>query len=97
LVALLTAERHAARRARRIANGDGVGLISVTARGGENRSNPTTGDAESSIRVAATSWVGTIPTTLWINDGALSLSGLALPAFRPGTQWVVRVQNADAA
>jgi hypothetical protein len=79
----------------RASPGTSVGLILVTARGGENRSNPTTGDAESSIRVTATNWAGTIPTQLWVNAGAISLSGLSLPALRPGTQWVVRVQNAD--
>jgi hypothetical protein len=77
--------------------GTSVGLISVTAVDRENRSNPTTGDTETSIRVAATNWVGTIPTTLWINDRDLSSSGLSLGAFQPGTRWVVRVQNADAA
>ena len=77
--------------------GMSVGLISVTTGDRENRSNPTTGDAETSIRVAATSWVATIPSTLWINAGDLSLSGLSLAAFRPGTQWELRVQNADAA
>jgi hypothetical protein len=45
----------------------------------------------------ATSWVGTVPTTLWIKaDDDLSPSELSLAAFRPGMQWVVRVQNADA-
>ena len=73
-----------------------VGLVTVTAGGGEVRTNPTIGGAETSIRVAATSWVGTVPTTLWINEDHVSLSGLSLEAFRPGTQWVVDVRNADA-
>jgi hypothetical protein len=76
--------------------GQSVGLISVTAVGGEVRST-SIGDAETSIRVAATSWVGTVPTTLWVNDRDLSLSGLSVAAFGPGTQWVVRVRDADAA
>jgi hypothetical protein len=73
-----------------------VGLVTVMAGGGEVRTNPTTGGAETSIRVAVTNWVGTVPTTLWVNEDYVSSSGLSLEAFRPGTQWVVRVHNADA-
>ena len=76
--------------------GGSVGLVTVTAGGGQVRTNPTTGEAETSIRVAATSWVGTVPTTLWVNEDHISSSGLSLEAFRPGTQWVVTVKNADA-
>jgi hypothetical protein len=76
--------------------GESVGLVTVTAGGGEVRINPTTGGAETSIRVAPSSWVGTVPTTLWANDGNLSSSGLSVEAFQPGTQWMVRVQNTDA-
>jgi hypothetical protein len=79
----------------RASPGTSIGLISVTTGDRENRSNPTTGDTETSIRVAATSWVGTIPTTLWINAGDLSFSGLSLGAFQPGTRWVVSVRDAD--
>jgi hypothetical protein len=74
-----------------------VGLVTVTAGGGEVRTNPATGGTETSIRVAPISWVGTVATMLWVTDDTLSSSGLSLAAFRPGTQWVVRVQNADAA
>ena len=78
-------------------SGWSVGLVTVTAGGGEVRTNPTTGDVETSIRVAATSWVGTVPTRLWVDeDDDLSSSGLPLAAFRPGTHWVVKVKNADA-
>jgi hypothetical protein len=85
-----------------------VGLVTVTAGGGEVRTNPTTGEVETSVTVAPTSWVGTIPTTLRVtNDVAphppkrllrtvISSRSPSLEAFRPGTQWVVRVRNADA-
>ena len=63
--------------------------------------------AETSIKVVPTSWVGTVPTTLWVTGGGVDhpihgplrtfgASGPAPEAFRPGTQWVVQVRTADA-
>jgi hypothetical protein len=83
-----------------------VGLVTVTAGGGEVRTNPR--GVETSVKVAPTSWVGTVPSTLWVTDEVghhpikrllrmgSSSARPSLEAFRPGTQWVVRVQNADA-
>ena len=56
--------------------------------------------AATSIRVAPTSWVGTVPTTLWVDGGVVDhptdgrlrtvrASGFAPEAFRPGTRWAV--------
>ena len=45
-----------------------VGLVTVTAGGGEVRTNAITGEVETSVTVAPTSWVGTIPTTLWVTN-----------------------------
>jgi hypothetical protein len=85
-----------------------VGLVTVTAGGGEVRTNPTTGGVETSVTVAPTSWVGTVPSTLWVTNDVghrppkrllrtvVSSSRPSLEAFRPGTQWVVRVRNVDA-
>jgi hypothetical protein len=86
-----------------------VGLVTVTEGGGRVGTDPTTGGrmAETSIKVAPTSWVGTVPTTLWVDGGVVDhptdglvrtvrASGFAPEAFRPGTQWVVQVRNADA-
>jgi hypothetical protein len=83
-----------------------VGLITVTAGGGKVRHDESY-MAETSIKVAPTSWVGTVPTTLWVTGGVVdhpsdgplrtvTASGFAPEAFRPGTQWVVQVRDADA-
>jgi hypothetical protein len=83
-----------------------VGLITVTAGGGKVRHDENY-MAETSIKVAPTSWVGTVPTTLWVTGGVVdhpsdgplrtvTASGFAPEAFRPGTQWVVQVRDADA-
>jgi hypothetical protein len=83
-----------------------VGLVTVTAGGGKVRHDENY-MAETSIKVAPTSWVGTVPTTLWVDGGVVDhptdgrlmtvrASGFAPEAFRPGTQWVVQVRNADA-
>ena len=48
-----------------------VGLVTVTAGGGEIRTNPSTGRSETAIRVAPASWVGTLPTTLWVPNDAV--------------------------
>jgi hypothetical protein len=86
--------------------GFSVGLVTVTAGGGKVRHDENY-MAETSIKVAATSWVGTVPTTLWVRGGVINhptkgllrtvgSSGPSPEAFRPGTQWVVQVRNADA-
>jgi hypothetical protein len=83
-----------------------VGLVTVTAGGGKVRHDEDY-MAETSIKVAPTSWVGTVPTTLWVDGGVVDhptkgrlmtvrAAGFAPQAFRPGTQWVVQVRNADA-
>jgi hypothetical protein len=83
-----------------------VGLVTVTAGGGKVRHDENY-MAETSIKVAPTSWVGTVPTTLWVDGGVVDhptdgrlmtvrASGFAPEAFTPGTQWVVQVRNADA-
>jgi hypothetical protein len=83
-----------------------IGLVTVTAGGGQVRTNPR--GVETSVKVAPTSWVGTVPSTLWVTDEGAphpikrllrmesSSARSSVAAFRPGTQWVVRVQNADA-
>jgi hypothetical protein len=92
----------------RASPGWSVGLVMVTAGGGEVRTNPTSGAVETSVEVAPTSWVGTVPSTLWVTNDVghrppkrllrtvVPSSRPSLAAFRPGTQWVVRVRNADA-
>ena len=86
--------------------GFSVGLVTVTAGGGKVRHDENY-MAETSVKVAATSWVGTVPTTLWVRGGVINhptkgllrtigSSGPSPEAFRPGTQWVVQVRNADA-
>jgi hypothetical protein len=83
-----------------------VGLVTVTAGGGKVRHDEDY-MAETSIKVAPTSWVGTVPTTLWVDGGIVDhptkgrlmtvrAAGFAPQAFLPGTQWVVQVRNADA-
>ena len=83
-----------------------VGLVTVTAGGGKVRHDENY-MAETSIKVAATSWVGTVPTTLWVRGGVINhptkgllrtvgSSGPSPEAFRPGTQWVVQIRTADA-
>jgi hypothetical protein len=83
-----------------------VGLVTVTAGGGKVRHDEDY-MAETSIKVAPTSWVGTVPTTLWVDGGVVDhptrgllrtvrAAGFAPEAFRPGTRWVVQVRNADA-
>jgi hypothetical protein len=52
----------------RVIPGWSVGLVTVTAGGGEVRTNPTNGGVETSVKVAPTSWVGTVPTTLWVTE-----------------------------
>jgi hypothetical protein len=90
----------------RVGPGWSVGLITVTAGGGRVRHDEDY-MAETSIKVVPTSWVGTVPTTLWVDGGVVDhptdgplrtvrASGFAPEAFRPGTQWVVQVRNADA-
>ena len=90
----------------RVSAGWSVGLVTVTAGGGKVRHDENY-MAETSIKVAPTSWVGTVPTTLWVTGGVVNhptrglvptfgASGFAPEAFRPGTQWVVQVRNADA-
>jgi hypothetical protein len=80
--------------------------VTVTAGGGKVRHDEDY-MAETSIKVAPTSWVGTVPTTLWVDGGVVDhptkgrlmtvrAAGFAPQAFRPGTQWVVQVRNADA-
>jgi hypothetical protein len=82
-----------------------VGLVTVTAGGGKVRHDENY-MAETSIKVVPTSWVGTVPTTLWVRGGVVDhptegllrtfgASGPSPEAFRPGTQWVVQVRNAD--
>ena len=86
--------------------GFSVGLVTVTAGGGKVRHDENY-MAETSIKVAPTSWVGIVPTTLWITGGVVdhpsdgplrtvTASGFAPEAFRPGMQWVVQVRTADA-
>jgi len=86
--------------------GFSVGLVTVRAGGGKVRHDENY-MAETSIKVAPTSWVGTVPATLWITGGVVDhptdgplrtvgASGFAPEAFRPGTRWVVQVRNADA-
>jgi hypothetical protein len=83
-----------------------VGLVTVTAGGGKVRHDEDY-MAETSIKVAPTSWVGTVPTTLWVDGGVVDhptkgrlmtvrAAGFAPQAFTPGTRWVVQVRNADA-
>ena len=83
-----------------------VGLVTVKAGGGKVRHDENY-MAETSVEVAATSWVGTLPTTLWVRGGVVNhptkgllrtvgSSGPSPEAFRPGTQWVVQVRTADA-
>ena len=91
----------------RASPGWSVGLVTVTAGGGEVRTNPESGRRETSVKVAPTSWVGTVPTTLWFPDDVvhhppkrllrtvISSPWSSLEDFRPGTQWVVRVHNKD--
>lgn len=90
----------------RVSTGSSVGLVTVKAGGGKVRHDENY-MAETSIRVAATSWVGTVPATLWVRGGVINhptkgllrtvgSSGPSPEAFRPGTQWVVQVRNADA-
>ena len=90
----------------RVSAGWSVGLVTVTAGGGKVRHDEDY-MAETSIKVAPTSWVGTVPTTLWVDGGVVDhptkgrlmtvrASGFAPEAFRPGTRWVVQVRNADA-
>jgi hypothetical protein len=85
--------------------GFSVGLVTVTAGGGKVRHDENY-MAETSIKVVPTSWVGTVPTTLWVRGGVVDhptkgllrtvgSSGPSPEAFRPGTQWVVQVRNAD--
>jgi len=87
-------------------SGWSVGLVTVKAGGGKVRHDKDY-MAETSVEVAPTSWVGTVPTTLWVTGGVVNhptdgplrtvtASGFAPEAFRPGTQWVVQVRNADA-
>jgi hypothetical protein len=90
----------------RVDPGWSVGLVTVTAGGGKVRHDEHY-MAETSIKVAPTSWIGTVPTTLWVDGGAVDhpthgrlrtvrAAGFGPEAFRPGTQWVVQVRNADA-
>jgi hypothetical protein len=91
-----------------VAPGWSVGLVTVTAGGGEVRTSPMNGEVETSVTVAPVSWVGSVPSTLWVafevdHHPIKRLLGIgsssyrpSLEAFRPGTQWVVRVRNADA-
>jgi hypothetical protein len=90
----------------RVSPGWSVGLVTVTAGGGKVRHDEDY-MAETSIKVAPTSWVGTVPTTLWVDGGVVDhptkgrlmtvrASGFAPEAFGPGTRWVVQVRNADA-
>jgi hypothetical protein len=83
-----------------------VGLVTVTEGGGKVRHDEDY-MAETSIKVAPISWVGTVPTTLWVTGGVVNhptdgrlrtvtASGFAPEAFTPGTQWVVQVRDADA-
>jgi hypothetical protein len=85
--------------------GFSVGLVTVTAGGGKVRHDENY-MAETSINVVPTSWVGTVATTLWVRGGVVDhptkgllrtvgSSGPSPEAFRPGTQWVVQVRNAD--
>ena len=85
--------------------GFSVGLVTVTAGGGKVRHDENY-MAETSIKVVPTSWVGTVPTTLWVDGGVVDhptkgrlmtvrASGFAPEAFGPGTRWVVQVRNAD--
>jgi len=80
--------------------------VTVTAGGGKVRHD---GDymAQTSIKVAPDSWVGTVPTTLWVDGGVVDhptygrlrtvrAAGFAPEAFQRGTNWVVQVRNADA-
>ena len=90
----------------RVSAGWSVGLVTVKAGGGKVRHDEDY-MAETSIKVVPTSWVGTVPTTLWVDGGVVDhptkgrlmtvrASGFAPEAFRPGTRWVVQVRNADA-
>lgn len=90
----------------RVGPGWSVGLVTVTAGGGKVRHDEDY-MAETSVEVAPTSWVGTVPTTLWVDGGVVDhptkgrlmtvrAAGFAPQAFRPGTQWVVQVRNANA-
>ena len=90
----------------RVSPGWSVGLVTVTAGGGKVRHDENY-MAETSIKVVPTSWVGTVPTTLWVTGGVVDhpihgplrtfgASGFAPEAFRPGTQWVVQIRDADA-
>lgn len=90
----------------RVGPGWSVGLVTVTAGGGKVRHDEDY-MAETSIKVVPTSWVGTVPTTLWVDGGVVDhptdgrlrtvrAAGFAPEAFRPGTQWVVQVRDADA-
>jgi hypothetical protein len=83
-----------------------VGLVTVTEGGGKVRHDENY-MAETSIKVVPISWVGTVPTTLWVDGGVVDhptdgplrtvrASGFAPEAFPPGTQWVVQVRDADA-
>ena len=83
-----------------------VGLVTVTEGGGKVRHDENY-MAETSIKVVPISWVGTVPTTLWVDGGVVDhptdgplrtvrASGFAPEAFTPGTQWVVQVRDADA-
>jgi hypothetical protein len=86
--------------------GFSVGLVTVMAGGGKIRHDENY-MAETSIKVVPTSWVGTVPRTLWVRGGVVDhptkgllrtvgSSGPSPEAFRPGTQWVVQVRTADA-
>jgi hypothetical protein len=90
----------------RVSPGWSVGLVTVTAGAGKVRHDEDY-MAETSIKVDPTSWVGTVPTTLWVDGGVVDhptrgllrtvrAAGFAPEAFRPGTQWVVQVRDADA-
>jgi len=90
----------------RVDPGLSVGLVTVTAGGGKVRHDEHY-MAETSIKVVPTSWVGTVPTTLWVDGGVVDhptegrlmtvrAAGFAPEAFRPGTQWVVQVRDVDA-
>jgi len=54
----------------RVSPGWSVGLVTVTAGGGKVRHDEDY-MAETSIKVAPTSWVGTVPTTLWVDGGVV--------------------------
>jgi hypothetical protein len=48
-----------------------VGLVTVTAGGGEVRTSPINGEVETSVTVAPASWVGSVPTTLWVTNNCV--------------------------